>query len=153
MEEGESLGLVHENMRSEGRWIQPLVVDGDHLCVTGLLILRVICIIKVPQPGKLSMLCSRSLPTVAFAAFCLAMVGMAPAWAAEPITLTLKGHRFVPRDVSAPAGERFRIVVRNEDDTPSEFESYDLRVGKNSHAGRLDLSDRGTAEAWPLHVF
>ena len=52
------------------------------------------------------------------------------AYAAEPITLTLKDHRFTPVDVSVPAGERFRIEVVNQDSTPAEFESSDLRVEK-----------------------
>lgn len=44
--------------------------------------------------------------------------------------LTLKDHRFTPSDVSVVAGERFRIEVRNQDSTPAEFESSDLRVEK-----------------------
>lgn len=59
---------------------------------------------------------SRSLSTLALAAS-LAVIWAAGTRAEEPITLTLKGHRFVPSEVSAPAGERFRIVVRNQDAT------------------------------------
>lgn len=54
----------------------------------------------------------------------------APALAADPITLTLKNNRFAPNAVTAPAGERLQIVVKNEDSTPAEFESHDLRVEK-----------------------
>ena len=50
--------------------------------------------------------------------------------AAEATALTLKDHRFVPNEVSVPAGERFRIEVENQDATPAEFESADLRVEK-----------------------
>ncbi len=32
--------------------------------------------------------------------------------------------------MTAPAGERLQIVVKNEDKTPAEFESHDLRVEK-----------------------
>ena len=53
-----------------------------------------------------------------------------PAVSAEPITLTLKDHRFTPSEVSVAAGERFRIEVTNQDSTPAEFESSDLRVEK-----------------------
>jgi hypothetical protein len=49
---------------------------------------------------------------------------------AEAIKLTIKDQRFVPTDVSVPAGERFRIEVENQDATPAEFESADLRVEK-----------------------
>jgi hypothetical protein len=52
------------------------------------------------------------------------------ALAAEVVTLTIKDHRFVPSEVSVPAGERFRIEVENQDSTPAEFESADLRVEK-----------------------
>jgi hypothetical protein len=38
--------------------------------------------------------------------------------------------------VAAPAGERFQIEVSNEDATPSEFESSELRIEKIVAAGR-----------------
>lgn len=50
--------------------------------------------------------------------------------AAPPIVLTLKDHRFTPSRISAPAGQRFVIQVRNLDPTPEEFESYDFKVEK-----------------------
>jgi Cupredoxin-like domain len=50
--------------------------------------------------------------------------------AAEPIRLTLKDHLFSPAEVTVPANERFRIEVANQDPTPAEFESSDLRVEK-----------------------
>jgi hypothetical protein len=52
------------------------------------------------------------------------------ALAAEPVSLTLKDHRFVPSEVTAPANQRFRIEVVNQDPTPAEFESSDLRAEK-----------------------
>lgn len=55
---------------------------------------------------------------------------MAATRAAEPITLSIKDHRFTPTEVTAPAGQRFRIEVQNQDATPAEFESSDLRVEK-----------------------
>jgi hypothetical protein len=59
----------------------------------------------------------------------LVLTSMA-ALAAEAIKLTIKDQRFVPTDMSVPAGERFRIEVENQDATPAEFESADLRVEK-----------------------
>jgi hypothetical protein len=50
--------------------------------------------------------------------------------AAEPVSLALKDHRFVPAEVTVPANERFRIEVENQDATPAEFESSDLRAEK-----------------------
>lgn len=50
--------------------------------------------------------------------------------AIDPVTLTMKDHRFTPGEVDVPAGVRFRIEVENQDPTPAEFESTDLRVEK-----------------------
>ncbi len=63
----------------------------------------------------------------------LALAGLVmagPAWAADPVKLMLKDHRFTPSQVTVPAGERVSIEVENQDDTPAEFESHDLRVEK-----------------------
>ena len=59
-----------------------------------------------------------------------ALIAFAAAAAGEPVSLVLKDHRFSPDAVSVPAGERFRIEVTNQDSTPAEFESSDLRVEK-----------------------
>lgn len=52
------------------------------------------------------------------------------AGAAEPVKLILKDHKFAPASITVPEGERFRIEVTNQDGTPAEFESSDLRVEK-----------------------
>jgi len=52
------------------------------------------------------------------------------ALAADPVTLTIKDHRFTPTELTVPAGERFRIEVQNQDATAAEFESSDLHVEK-----------------------
>ena len=54
----------------------------------------------------------------------------APASAADAITLSIRDHRFTPTELTVPAGERFRIEVQNQDVTPAEFESSDLKVEK-----------------------
>jgi hypothetical protein len=63
------------------------------------------------------------------------LVAAPVAWAAnasamDTVQLRLAEHRFVPSEVTVPAGERFRIEVTNQDTTPSEFESSDLRIEK-----------------------
>ena len=60
----------------------------------------------------------------------LAWVLAGPAAAADPVRLVLKDHRFTPADISVPSGERFRLEIENQDATPAEFESSDLRVEK-----------------------
>jgi Cupredoxin-like domain len=67
---------------------------------------------------------------LALASVCALLPNSVAALAAEAITLTIKNHHFVPSEVSVPAGERFRIEVENQDLTPAEFESADLRVEK-----------------------
>ena len=58
------------------------------------------------------------------------------ACAAEPeIRLVLKDHRFNPTEVTAPAGQKVRLVIENQDATPEEFESYALNREKIVPAG------------------
>jgi plastocyanin domain-containing protein len=54
-----------------------------------------------------------------------------PAHAAEPeFSLVIKDHRFTPSELAVPAGQKVRLVIRNEDPTPEEFESYELNREK-----------------------
>lgn len=63
------------------------------------------------------------------------------ALAAGPITLTIKDHRFTPEKITAPAKEWVQLVVVNEDGTPEEFESRDLRIEKFiAPKGRITLT-------------
>jgi len=51
--------------------------------------------------------------------------------AAEPeIPITIEGHRFTPAEVTAPAGQKLKLIVENRDKTPEEFESYSLNREK-----------------------
>jgi len=67
-----------------------------------------------------------------------ALVGLAtmtvgaPAQAQEAavVRLTLKGNRFDPAELHAPAGKPVTLVVKNLDPTPAEFESKTLKVEK-----------------------
>jgi len=45
-------------------------------------------------------------------------------------TLDIRDHRFEPAELRVPAGVRFKILVRNHDATPEEFESYELNREK-----------------------
>jgi hypothetical protein len=56
--------------------------------------------------------------------------------AADPeIHLVLKDHRFNPSEITAPAGQKVRLVIENQDATPEEFESYALNREKIVPAG------------------
>jgi len=45
-------------------------------------------------------------------------------------SIIIKDHKFVPDILQVPAGEKFKLIVKNEDNTAEEFESYDLRKEK-----------------------
>ena len=57
---------------------------------------------------------------------------MAPALAADSeFVILIKNHEFVPAELIVPIGEKVRIVLDNQDDTPEEFESYSLNREKH----------------------
>jgi hypothetical protein len=58
-----------------------------------------------------------------------------PSRAADTVELVLKDHKFTPSEVTVPSGVRFKIQLVNQDDTPAELESSDLRVEKIAAPG------------------
>jgi heme/copper-type cytochrome/quinol oxidase subunit 2 len=48
----------------------------------------------------------------------------------QSFSLTLKNHHFSPEELTIPANKRVRLVIRNDDSTPAEFESDDFRAEK-----------------------
>jgi hypothetical protein len=54
----------------------------------------------------------------------------APAAADEPPRLSIRNHRFEPSRLVVPAGTKFRLLVKNEDATAEEFESFELHREK-----------------------
>lgn len=62
-------------------------------------------------------------------ALLLAMGTSAPAQ--EPAyTLVIKDHQFQPPEIEIPAGQKIALTVKNNDGTPEEFESTELRREK-----------------------
>jgi len=49
---------------------------------------------------------------------------------AEEYTVVIKEHQFIPSQIEMKAGEKHRLIVLNQDDTPEEFESYELNREK-----------------------
>ena len=45
-------------------------------------------------------------------------------------SLLIKAHRFEPAELEVPANVKFKLVVKNLDPTPEEFESYELKREK-----------------------
>ncbi len=48
----------------------------------------------------------------------------------DAFTLSIKDHRFEPAQLEVPAGKKLKLVIRNLDPTPEEFESHDLKREK-----------------------
>ena len=49
---------------------------------------------------------------------------------AQDVTITIKNHRFTPSEVKVPANKRIQVTVVNDDPTPEEFESKEMKVEK-----------------------
>jgi len=45
-------------------------------------------------------------------------------------SLIIKDHRFLPAEVTIPAGRKVKLLVDNQDPTPEEFESHSLNREK-----------------------
>ena len=66
-----------------------------------------------------------------FAFLALALLAPGAVWA-DPVEehLSIKNHAFVPQELAVPAGQKIKLIVKNEDATPAEFESYELNREK-----------------------
>jgi len=66
----------------------------------------------------------------------LASAGPAlPAAAEDSYGLTIREHKFIPDTLEVPANARVKLVVKNEDATPEEFDSDNLHREKVVPAG------------------
>jgi len=81
-------------------------------------------------------------------------VAAGPVWADEPqFTLVIKDHRFDPAELQVPAGVKVRLVVKNEDSTPEEFESSELHREKVVPPGQQILVIVGPLDAGSYGFF
>jgi hypothetical protein len=48
----------------------------------------------------------------------------------DTLQLEFRQHRFIPNRITVPANVKFRLMVKNSDDTADEFESVDLNREK-----------------------
>jgi plastocyanin len=72
---------------------------------------------------------SKTLALVIFA--CGLVVGAAAAWAQDAeLRLVIRDHKFVPAEITVPAGKKVKLVIENQDATAEEFESYELNREK-----------------------
>jgi hypothetical protein len=60
-----------------------------------------------------------------------AVIALAPVGLhAQDFTITIKDHKFTPSELKVPANKRLQITVVNDDPTPEEFESHEMKVEK-----------------------
>jgi high-affinity iron transporter len=75
-----------------------------------------------------------SRPRARAVAATVVLVGMVatvpPARADDPPVLVFHNHRFEPARIEVPAHQKFKLQVKNTDDTADEFESVDLNREK-----------------------
>jgi high-affinity iron transporter len=75
--------------------------------------------------------------TLAAAVVTTALIAGAPAARADDLpTLVFRNHRFEPSRIEVPAHQKFKLQVKNADDTADEFESADLNREKLVTAGQ-----------------
>lgn len=54
-------------------------------------------------------------------------------------SVVLHEHKFEPAEIHVPAGQRIELTVQNDDGTPDEFDSHDLKVEKVIAGGTSGL--------------
>jgi hypothetical protein len=74
----------------------------------------------------------RAYAVVAIVLFVVAAVSYAAVVHAEEpsFTLTIKDHHFMPSELTVPADQKVKLLIKNLDKTPEEFESHDLKREK-----------------------
>jgi heme/copper-type cytochrome/quinol oxidase subunit 2 len=84
---------------------------------------------------------------LALAALLIALlIALHPLSAQEPqFAIAIRDHQFYPSELHVPAGKKIKLVVKNEDATSEEFESYALNVEK-----RIKGHSSGTVWVGPL---
>ncbi len=48
----------------------------------------------------------------------------------DEYTIIIKDHKFSPSELTIPADKKIKLIVDNQDSTPEEFESHDLKREK-----------------------
>ncbi len=60
----------------------------------------------------------------------LQIIYIRSAAATEVFTIEIRNHLFYPSEVIIPANQKVKLVIYNRDNTPEEFESYELNREK-----------------------
>lgn len=68
--------------------------------------------------------------TLTFAAMLGLLSGSIAVADQDSYTILINDHHFQPETLTVPAGQKVRLIIENQDATPEEFESHDLRLEK-----------------------
>ncbi len=91
---------------------------------------------------------------LAVAAIVAALIaGPSAARADEPLSVVFRNHRIEPARLEVPAHQKFKLVVKNTDDTADEFESADLNREKLVAPGQTITVFLGPLEPGEYKVF
>jgi plastocyanin len=75
------------------------------------------------------------------------------AFGQDSYVLTIKDHKFEPAELTIPAGAEIKLVVKNMDATPEEFESETLDLEKIIPGGQEAEFTIGPLEAGEYEFF
>lgn len=68
---------------------------------------------------------------IAIPVFVLALCIPGMVWAKPPIfEIEIRDHLFYPSEIAIPANTKVKLIVKNQDPTPEEFESFELNREK-----------------------
>jgi hypothetical protein len=97
----------------------------------------------------------RSYRQMARTLWLLTLVGMTPAIGASTpeFVIEIRNHLFEPDVVRIPADTKVKLVIFNRDDTPEEFESYELNREKVIMGGRKAIVFIGPLSAGEYPFF
>jgi plastocyanin len=69
-------------------------------------------------------------------AFGILALALGTASAEDDVLVVIKDHRFSPSDVKVKSNTKIKLVIRNEDVSAEEFESFSLNRERVIQAGR-----------------
>ena len=72
---------------------------------------------------------------------------------AEDYVLSIRNHQFIPADITVPADKKVKLVIKNTDPTPAEFESTDLNREKIIGASSEGVVFIGPLDPGTYHYF
>lgn len=76
-----------------------------------------------------------------------------PARADQPLVIQFENHRFVPSQIIVPAGQKFKLYIKNGDSTAEEFESSDLNREQLVTPGNTIIVFLGPLDSGIYHFY